>query len=352
MTAVDTGPDPVADEVLVRDAHKSGRTRAVVVSATLAAVGFVAFCWSVSVGEFPIPMSEVVPSIFGSGSPDASFIVHELRLPRALTAVLVGAAFGLSGAIFQSLASNPLASPDIIGITAGASTSAVFIIVVLHGGGEFLSVGAIAGGLVTAAAIYFLAFRRGVSAYRLVLVGIGVGAMLNAVTSYLLTSAEIFNAQRATVWLTGSLNGRSWDHVEPFALALLVLVPTTLLLTRPLRTLQLGDDTARGLGVRVETVRTALVLVGVALAAVATAAAGPVAFVAFVSAPIARRLVDTSLTMVPAALTGATLLLLADIAARTAFAPTELPVGVVTGLIGAPYLIWLLARSNRIGQGG
>jgi iron complex transport system permease protein len=352
VTVVDTAPDRLADDVQVRSAHRSGRARAVVVSATLAVVGFVAFCWSVSVGEFPIPMSEVVPAIVGGVSQDATFIIHELRLPRALTAVLVGAAFGLSGAIFQSLARNPLASPDIIGITAGASTSAVFIIVVLHGGGAFLSLGAIAGGLVTAVAIYFLAFRRGVSAYRLVLVGIGVAATLNAVTSYLLTRAEIHDAQRATVWLTGSLNGRTWDHVEPLALALLLLVPATLVLTQPLRTLQLGDDTARGLGVRVETIRMALVLVGVALAAVATAAAGPVAFVAFVSAPIARRLVDTSLTVIPAALTGATLLLLADITARTVFAPTELPVGVVTGLIGAPYLIWLLARSNRIGQGG
>jgi iron complex transport system permease protein len=353
VTAVRTAPDLLADELQVRGAHRSGRTRAVVVSVILAAIGSIAFCWSVSVGEFPIPMSDVVPALLGGGSRDAAFIIHELRLPRALAAVLVGIAFGLSGAIFQSLARNPLASPDIIGITAGASTSAVFIIVVLHGGGAFLSLGAIGGGLVTALAIYLLAFRRGVSAYRLVLVGIGVGAMLNALTSYLLTRAEIHDAQRAAVWLTGSLNGRSWDHVEPLALALFLLVPATLILTRPLRTLQLGDDTARGLGVRVETTRTALVLVGVALAAVATAAAGPVAFVAFVAAPIARRLVDTSLTVVPAALTGATLLLLlADVAARTVFFPTELPVGVVTGLIGAPYLIWLLARSNRIGQGG
>ena len=230
----------VEDEALVRGALRSGRTRAVMVSATLAAVGFVVFFWSVAVGEIPIPLSEVVPSILGGGSQQASFIIHELRLPRALTAVLVGAAFGLSGAIFQSLAHNPLASPDIIGITAGASTCAVFILVVLHGGGAFLSLGAVAGGLVTALAIYFLAFRRGVSAYRLVLVGIGVAAMLNAVTSYLLTRAEIHDAERATVWLTGSLHGRTWDHVEPLALALLLLVPATLVLTRPLRTLQLA----------------------------------------------------------------------------------------------------------------
>ena len=307
---------------------------------------------SISVGDFPIPLGDVLPAVFGYGGPDSDFIVRQLRLPRALTAVLVGAAFGLSGAIFQSLARNPLASPDIIGITAGASASAVFIIVVIGGSGYAVSVGALIGALLTATAIYLLAYRRGVSSYRLILVGIGVAAMLSAVTSYLPTRAEIYDVQRATVWLTGSLNGRGWDQVRPVAAAMVLLVPALLFLTRPLRTMQLGDDTAKGLGVPVERTRAALVLVGVALAAVATAAAGPVAFVAFVAAPIARRLVNAPLTIVPAALAGAVLLLLSDLVARRIFAPTELPVGVVTGIIGAPYLIWLLARANRIGSGG
>jgi iron complex transport system permease protein len=333
-------------------ARRAEARRARVVGVALTVVGFLAFCVSISVGDFPVPLRDVVPAIFGVGSDDAEFIVGTLRMPRALVGALVGAAFGVSGAIFQALARNPLASPDVIGITAGASTAAVAIIVLVGASTAVVSLGAFVGALATAAAIYLLAWRQGVSSYRLVLVGIGIGAMLASVTSYLLTRAEIFDAARATVWLTGSLNGRGWDEIRPVVVALAVLLPAALALARPLRTLQLGDDTAAGLGVPVERVRAGLVVVGVGLAAVATAAAGPIAFVAFVSAPIARRLVRSSLTIVPAALAGATLVLLADLAARRLFAPVELPVGIVTGIIGAPYLLWLIARANRIGRGG
>jgi iron complex transport system permease protein len=352
------GADPIDDltvdeqRLIVRRSRTTGRARAISVSVVLAVVTFVVFCMAISVGDFPIPLSEVVPAVFGQGSKSSDFIIHRLRLPRALTAVLVGASFGFSGAIFQSLARNPLASPDIIGITAGASTAAVIMIVVIGANGFIVSIGALIGALVTAIVIYGLAFKRGVSSYRLVLVGIGVGAVLASVTSYLLTRAEIFDVQRATVWLTGSLNGRGWEHVRPVAIAMAVLFPAVMVLARPLRALQLGDDTAKGLGITVERTKAALILVAVALAAVATAAAGPVAFVAFVAAPIARRLINAPVTLVPAALMGALLLLLSDLVARRVFAPTELPVGVVTGIIGAPYLVWLLARANRIGTGG
>lgn len=337
---------------IARSARADGRTRSTSVGIGLAVATFLVFCVSVSVGDFPIPLIDVIPAILGFGDPDSDFIVRTLRLPRALTAVLVGAAFGLSGAIFQSLARNPLASPDIIGVTAGASAAAVFVIVFVGGSYLIVSAAAFAGALATAFAVYLLAYKRGMSAYRLVLVGIGIGAVLSALTSYLLTRAEIFDAQRATVWLTGSLNGRSWDHVRPVAAALLLLVPAVLALAQPLRMLQLGDDAARGLGLRVEWVRLALVVTGVALAAVATASAGPVAFVAFVAAPIARRLTRTSLTIVPAALAGSLLVLTSDLVGRRLFAPTELPVGVITGLVGAPYLLWLLARANSVGRGG
>lgn len=328
-------------------------SRAVAVSLAVLVVIAGAAAVSVSVGDFPVPLREVVPAIAGFGSPDSEFIVRTLRLPRALTGILVGAAFALSGSIFQSLVRNPLTSPDVIGITAGAGAAAVAVIVWIGGTSTVVSLGAFAGALATATTIHLLAYRRGVVGYRLVLVGIGLAAALNALTSYLLTRAEIYDAQRAVVWLTGSLNGRSWDHVRPLALALVVLVPLTLALGPQLRLLQLGDDTAKGLGVRVEPARAALILMGVALAAVATAAAGPVAFVALVAPHIARRLVRSPGTVLaPAALTGAALVLLSDLLARRAFAPTELPVGVVTGVIGAPYLPWLLARANRIGTGG
>ena len=329
------------------------RRRGVVVGLVLAAIAFATFCVSVSVGDFPIPLPEVVPALFGFGDRDAHFIVHTLRLPRALVGLLAGAAFGFSGAIFQSLARNPLASPDIIGISAGAAAGAVAAIVLAHAGSTDVALAAFGSALLTALAIYVLAYKRGVSAYRLVLVGIGIGAVLTSVTSYLLTRADIYEAARAQIWLVGSLNGRSWSHVRPLVLVLLVLTPVILLLARPMRALQLGDDTARGLGTAVNRARTSLIIAGVALAAVATASAGPIAFVAFVAPAIARRLLHTSgFTLLPAALMGSTLVLAADLVGRQMFKPTGLPVGVITALIGAPYLLWLLARANRIGVGG
>jgi iron complex transport system permease protein len=323
------------------------------VCAALAALIAVAFAVNVSVGDFPIPLSDVVPAIFGYGSADSDFIVRTLRLPRSLTGVLVGAAFGLSGAIFQSLARNPLASPDIIGVTAGAAAAAVAVIVLVGGTTLTIASAAFLGALASALAVYLLAYQHGVTGYRLVLVGIGVTAALSSLTSYLLTRAEIFDAQRATVWLIGSLNARGWEHVRPVGAALALLLPFTLGLGRQLRALQLGDDAARGLGVRVGSARLGLVVAGVGLAAVATSSAGPVGFVALVSPQIARRLTGGStLALLPAALVGAAVVLLSDLAGRRLFAPIELPVGVITAVVGAPYLLWLLARANRIGKGG
>ena len=337
---------------LVVAGRRARRARSVAVGTALAVAAAVLFCISLSVGDFPIPLGDVVPAVFGFGNGDSDFIIRTLRLPRALTTVFVGAAFGLSGAIFQTLARNPLASPDIIGITAGASAAAVFAIVVLGAASGAVAFGALGGALPTALAIYLLAWKQGVSSYRLVLVGIGAAAVLASFTQYLFTRAEIFEAQRAAVWLTGSLNGRGWEHVRPVALAVALLAPVALVLAQPLRALQLGDDTAKGIGTRVERSRAALALVGVALAAVATASAGPVAFVAFVSAPIARRLARSGPALIPAALAGAVLLLASDLVGRRLFAPTELPVGIITGIIGGPYLLWLLARANRVGKGG
>jgi iron complex transport system permease protein len=327
--------------------------RSVLVTLALLLATFAVFCWSLSVGDFPVPISDVLGSLVGRGNEDSDFIVRTLRLPRGLTAVLVGAGFGLSGAIFQRIARNPLASPDIIGVDAGAAVAAVFIIVILHGSSVQVTFGALAGATVTSIAIYLLAYKRGVPGYRLVLIGIGVTAVLGSVIEYLLTRAEIFDAQRATVWLTGSLNGRGWDHVRPMAIALAVLLPLAIGLARQLRLLELGDDAARGLGTRVELARGALLLTGVALAAIGTASAGPIGFVALVSPQIARRLVGgRTLALVPAAACGALLLVASDLVGRRVFAPTELPVGVITAIVGAPYLLYLLARANKIGTGG
>ncbi len=308
---------------------------------------------SICVGDFPIPLDDVLRSLVGQGSEDGDFIVRVLRAPRALTGILVGCAFGLSGAIFQSLARNPLASPDVLGVESGAAAGAVLVILLVGGGSSVpVAGGALAGALLAALAVYLLAYRRGVAGYRLILVGIGVAAVLSSLVSYLLVKAEVYEAQRAAQWLTGSLNGRGWEHVRPVAAALVVLAPVALLLRRELRTLQLGDDTATGLGIGVERTRAFLLLVAVLLAGVATASAGPVAFVAFVAPQIGRRLAGQStIALVPAMLTGALVVVGADLAGRRLLAPTELPVGILTAVVGAPYLLWLLARANRAGRG-
>lgn len=329
------------------------QARSLVVIAVLAAVVFATFCVSLSLGDFKIPVLDVVKTLFGGGDRATEFIVNQLRLPRALTGLLVGTALGLSGAIFQSIARNPLASPDIIGVTYGASAFAVFAIVTLGLTGVAVSAFAIVGAVLTAFIMYVLAWRHGVSSYRLILIGIGIGAIATSITSYLLTKARVEIAQQALIWLTGSLNGRDWSNVRSLAITFVVLVPLMVFLVRQLRILQLGDETAYGLGLRVEVARLGLIVVAVLLAAVATAAAGPIGFVAFVAPPIARRLTRSpGPAMITSGLLGALVVGLSDLVAQHAFGETQLPVGVVTGVVGAPYLMFLLARANRVGSGG
>lgn len=323
-------------------------SRSVVVCVALGALAMVLFWLSLVLGDFPIPLRDILPAALGSGDANGAFIVHTLRLPRAITAVFVGAAFGLSGAIFQRLTRNVLASPDIIGITAGASAGAVLLIVVLDASAIMVSVGALAGGVIAATAVYLLAWRNGITGYRLVLIGIGITAVLVAGVHYLMTRAQMTEASQAQVWLTGSLNARGWDHVTTVGAALLLLAPVALACSRGLRALQLGDDTAQGLGVRVNHLRAVLVATGVGLAAIATAAAGPIAFVALASAPLAARLTATGgVALAPAALVGSCVVLGADLVAQHLLG--GLPVGVATALVGAPYLLFLLTRSTRIG---
>jgi iron complex transport system permease protein len=336
-----------------RDVSARLQVRAVVVTIVLLALTAVTFAWSLAVGDFPVPLGDVVATLLGSGTTDSDFIIRTLRLPRGLTGLVVGAGFGLSGALLQRIARNPLASPDVIGVNSGAAAAALVVIIVWNGTSSQVTAFALGGAITAALAIYLLAYKRGVTGYRFVLVGIGMSFMLDAIVSYLLTRGRIEDVQEANAWLNGSLNGRGWDDVRPMAWTLLVLGSAALVLARHLRMLELGDDMARGLGVRVERTRAALLLVAVVLAAVATASAGPVRFVALVSPQIARRLVgERSAGLVPSAVCGALLLTASDLVGRRLFAPTELPVGVITAVLGAPFLLWLLARANRIGSAG
>ncbi|MYS86086.1 FecCD family ABC transporter permease [Embleya scabrispora] len=335
------------------------RPRTLVAVVVLVAVVFAGLIASLALGDYPLAWRDVVTGLFGAGPADAELVVHELRLPRALVGMLAGLALGMSGAVFQAVTRNPLAGPDLIGITAGAGAGAVLAI--LLGGVSTtrsttygaVPLGALIGALATAAVIHLLAFRGGtISGYGFVLVGIAVNGMLAASTRWMLARVDIGAATRATSWLTGSLDGREYAHVRWLGYALVVLVPATVALARPYRMLQFDDDTAASLGMPVTRSRIALLVLATALTAAATACAGPVVFVALAAPQIARRLAGTpGLPLVVSGLVGAALVVLADLVARTAF-PTELPVGIVTGAVGAPYLLWLLARNNRAGKGG
>ncbi|MGF9663676.1 iron chelate uptake ABC transporter family permease subunit [Arthrobacter crystallopoietes] len=337
------------------------RHRRRLVTAALAGAVVVLFLINVLLGTYTVTIPDFLRLLAGERIPGASFIVMESKLPRAVIGTLIGIAFGIAGSIFQTMLRNPLASPDIIGISYGASASAVTAIVVFGATGLAVSASAMLGALGIALLIYLLAYRRsGPSAAagaRLVLVGIGFAAMMQALVSYLMTRTDIRTAQDALVWLNGSLNSSNWDRVLVLAASLALLLPAAALLARSLRGLEMGDDAAAGLGVRVAPSRLGLVVTAVLLAAVATAAAGPVAFVAFLSGPIARRMLRGAGSLAVSALVGAVIVLAADFTGANLFPlyltdGTSLPVGVVTGALGAPFLLWLLVTTNRVGRGG
>ncbi|WP_424535905.1 FecCD family ABC transporter permease [Sphaerisporangium viridialbum] len=332
------------------------RPRGLVVTVTGLALLLLLIALNLRLGDIPMDLAEVVRTVLGGGTGGGRLVIMELRLPRALTGALVGAALGISGAITQAIARNPLASPDILGVTSGASVTVVALTVAggaAYGGasGTLASVGipvaALVGGLAGALLVYGLAWRRGLDGYRLVLVGVGIVAVFTNLKYWLLTAGDVNDATRAMVWISGSLHARGFEHVVPVAAALAVLVPVTLLGTPVLGALRLGDDTVRGLGVRLDLARASLLLAAVLLASVATAAAGPIAFVALASPQIALRLAGVAQPpLVVSAVTGAVLVTGADLVART-LTPVELPVGVVTAVLGAPYLIYLLVRARR-----
>ena len=307
------------------------------------------FTLTLMLGQNYTPPGDVARVLLGENVPGASFTVGQLRLPRAVLALLTGLSFGLGGAAFQTMLRNPLASPDIIGINLGASAAAVFAIVVLQMNGPAVSVFAVLAGLGVAMAIYGLSFKNGVAGTRLILIGIGVAAMLESFIAYTLSRAPAWNLQEAMRWLAGSLNGAQIDQALPLLVSLILFGGLLLARARDLDTLKLGDDTAAALGTNIAATRILVMIAGVGVIAVATAVAGPVSFVAFLSGSIAARLVrGNGSILFPAALVGAVLVMLADYAGQFLL-PSRYPVGVVTGALGAPYLIYLIIRVNRSG---
>ena len=339
---------PAAVRVVVSGRRRRALRRTLIML-TLAVLVVAMFAVSLMAGHRFYPPSDVLAVILGERVPGATFTVGRLRLPRACLAVLAGLAFGLGGVTFQTMLRNPLASPDIIGISSGASAAAAIGIVSFGLDGPEVSALAIVAALGVALLVYGLAFKDGVVGTRLILIGIGISAILDSVISYVLSQADEWDLQEAMRWLTGSLNGTTWTEVVPTLIALLVLGPLLLSRGRELSALRLGDDTAAALGVRVDRARLVAIVAAVGLIAFATAAAGPIAFVAFLSGPIAARLLGTGGSLLlPAGLVGALLVLVADFAGQFAF-DTRYPVGVVTGVLGAPYLVYLIVRTHRAG---
>ncbi|MEU9949213.1 iron ABC transporter permease [Streptomyces sp. NPDC047939] len=351
MNVTETRPSPVPG-VRVGQMSFVWRPWLVLVTLLLAAAGFLVFCLSISVGDFPIGLSRVIATLFGRGEQVDEFVVMDLRMPRALAGLVVGVALGVSGAITQSVARNPLASPDVLGITGGAGMVAVFLVTVSGGTAAAvvssvgLTVAALAGGLGAGLLVYFLAWRRGIDGFRLILIGISVSAMTEAVTTWLLVSADIRDVARAQAWLVGSLDNRSWDEVRVALWCSLALMAVVACAAFQFKPMHLGDEVAAGLGVRYTSVRALLLLCAVLLAAVAVSAAGPVPFVALVAPQVAMRLARCPTPpMVASGLTGALLLTGSDLVARSVL-PIGLPVGVVTAAIGGPFLVYLLVRAN------
>ncbi|WUB39348.1 iron chelate uptake ABC transporter family permease subunit [Streptomyces sp. NBC_00588] len=305
----------------------------------------------IGTGDFPISAGDVLKALAGNGNAGQEFIVNELRLPRVLVGLLVGASLGLGGALFQAVTRNPLGSPDVLGLGQGATAGALVMIVLFSGSATEVTVGALVGGLATGLAIYLLAWKQGVHGYRLVLVGIGVSAIVTAVNGYLLTVSDIVDATRAVVWMTGSLSGRDWEQVWPLLGLCAALVPLVLVNARGLRMMEMGDDVSGALGVRVKRVRALLMVAAVLLTATATAAAGPVSFVALTAPQLARRLTRSpGPNLLSSLCMGAALLVTADWASQRTFGADQLPVGVVTGVLGGVYLLWLLVTERRAGR--
>ncbi|MEU9736149.1 iron chelate uptake ABC transporter family permease subunit [Streptomyces sp. NPDC048002] len=325
--------------------------RTLAVCAVLALVTAAVTVLCLGTGSYALSPGDVVRTLAGNGPPGAEFIVLDLRLPRALVAVLAGFGLGMAGAVFQSLTRNPLGSPDVIGFGNGASAGALVAIILFDAGTSQTALGAVGGGLATAAAVYLLAWKRGVHGYRLVLVGIGASAVLGSATSFLYVRADIGKAAQAASWMIGSLNARDRDDVAIAALGLVLLVPVVLVLARRLAVLEMGDDTAAALGVPPERSRLLLLCAGTGLTAMAVAAAGPIPFVAMAAPQLARRVTRApGPNLLPAAWAGALLVCAADLLTQRVTGSALLPVGVTTGVAGGLYLAWLLRAERRAGR--
>jgi iron-siderophore transport system permease protein len=333
----------------VETGFEKRKKRYLLVTICLAVIAVILGAFMLYLGNTRYPLPIILRVLTGEEIKGATFAIQTLRLPRMLSGLLAGMAFGMAGCTFQTMLRNPLASPDIIGVTSGSSVAAVFCILVLKSSGIVVSVAAIGSGLLISGLIYALSRGGSFSGGRLILIGIGIQAMLNAVISFLLLRANQYDVPAALRWLNGSLNGIQKKYIPGLFFSVIIFGGLLILLGRRLKILELGEQSATTLGLKTDSTRILLVLCSVFLIAIATAVTGPISFVAFLAGPIAGWLAGKGIaTILPAGLTGAVLVLLADIIGQYAF-DTNFPVGIITGILGAPYLLYLLIRMNKTG---
>ncbi|WP_350350012.1 iron chelate uptake ABC transporter family permease subunit [Agromyces sp. G08B096] len=340
------GPADVASVVASVRARR--RRRQLLVVAVSAGLAVVLAVLASSFGAAGVTPDRVLAVLVGQGDRVERFVVFELRLPRILAALFVGAAFALAGAVFQSTLRNPLASPDILGISTGASLGAVWAMLGLGVAGAAVAGFAFGGGLAVAVVIWLTAWRQGLHGVRFVLVGVGMAYVCGSTVTWLLARGEVREAQAALHWTVGSVADVRGDQLALLAVGVLIVSALIAAVARVLAPLALGDDHASALGVRADASRVVLLVLAVALVATAASVAGPIAFVALIAPAVARRLVGGGgAALLASALAGAALTLAADVIGQFAIPGLTAPVGIVTGVIGAPYLLWLLARTER-----
>jgi iron complex transport system permease protein len=330
--------------------RRQRRRRWILVTGFLTILSIVLCCAMLLLGNTIYPVNDVIRVLLGEQVSGVTFAVNTIRLPRMLTGLFAGFAFGVAGATFQTMLRNPLANPNVIGITSGSSAAAVFCIIILHASGAVISIASVVAGLATTLLIYLLSRGKIFSVGRLILIGIGLQAMLDAMVSYLLLKGAQQDIPAALRWLAGSLNGAQMDRLPPLVITVFICAPILILLGKHLSILELGEQSATSLGVNTDMTRIMLILSSVCMIAIATATTGPIAFVAFLSGPIAKRLVGVGFSsLIPAGLVGVILVLAGDLIGQFAF-EYRYPVGIITGILGAPYLIFLLIRMNQKGE--
>lgn len=334
----------------IKTGRRQRQRRWILVTSFLTALSGILCCAMLLLGNTIYPVSDVIRVLSGEQIQGVSFAVNTIRLPRMLAGFFAGFAFGIAGNTFQTMLRNPLANPNVIGITTGSSAAAVFCIVILHASGAIVSIASVIAGLATVLLIYILSRGKSFSIGRLILIGIGIQAMLGAVISYLLLIGAEQDLPAAFRWLSGSLNGSQIRELPPLIFSVIIFAPILVILGKHLSILELGEQSATSLGVNTDKTRIMLIISSVIMISLATATTGPIAFVSFLSGPIAKRLVGTGFSnAIPAGLVGVNLVLAADLIGQFAF-EVRYPVGIITGILGAPYLIFLLIQMNRKGE--